>query len=175
ATTATITFYKDNGSTVVQQLNLPATSRTTVTVKSIAGMEQANFATAVASTSGHPLIVERTMSWDGTGYGSHGEKASSGAASTWYFAEGSQGYFHTFFLLLNPNPAANVAHVTFFLEDGSPVQRDYALTPTSRTTLDIASEPALANRSFGAVINFDLPGMAERGMHFGGWPVFRGG
>src|SRR5262249_15138161 len=94
ATTATIPFYKDHGSTMVQNLNLPATSRTTVTVKSIAGMEQANFATAVASTTGHPLVVERTMSWDGTGYGSHGEKASSGAASTWYFAEGSQGYFH---------------------------------------------------------------------------------
>src|SRR5262249_5875706 len=118
----TITFYKDDATKVVQTKVLPATSRTTIRVKDVAGMQSASFATSVASTGGLPVVVERTMSWDSTGYGSHGEKASAGAATTWYFAEGSQGFFHTFFLLLNPHQAANVAHVTYFLEDGSPLQ-----------------------------------------------------
>ncbi len=171
----TITFYKDDGSTVTQSQTLPATSRVTISVKDIAGLESASFATAVASTGNLPIMVERTMTWDASGYGSHGEKASSGAATTWYFAEGSQGYFHTYYLLLNPHQAANVAHVTYYLEDGSTVQRDYTLASTSRRTLDISTEPALINRSFGAVITFDLPGMAERAMYFGDSPVFSGG
>ncbi len=171
----TMTFYKDDGSTVTQSQTLPATSRVTISVKDIAGLESASFATAVASTGNLPIMVERTMTWDASAYGSHGEKASSGAATTWYFAEGSQGYFHTFFLLLNPHQATNVAHVTYFLEDGSTVQRDYSLAPTSRRTLDISTEPALVNLSFGSVITFDLPGMAERAMYFGDSPIFSGG
>jgi hypothetical protein len=129
----------------------------------------------VASLASLPVVVERTMTWDTTGYGSHGEKANAGPATTWYFAEGSQGYFHTYFLLLNQHPVANVAHVTFFPEDGPALQRDYPLAATSRTTLDAGTEPALLNRSFGAMITFDLPGMAERAMYFGNSPMFSGG
>jgi YVTN family beta-propeller protein/autotransporter-associated beta strand protein len=172
---ATMTFYKADGSTIVRPITLAATSRTTVHVSDIAGLESASFATAVSSPGGQPLVVERTMTWDATGYGSHGEKASNGPATTWYFAEGSQGFFHTYFLLLNLHSVPNLAHVTYFLEDGSPLQRDYPLAATSRTTLDIGAEPALANRSFGAVITFDLPGMAERAMYFGDSPLFSGG
>ena len=43
------------------------------------------------------------MRWDATGYGAHAEKASPGAATEWYFAEGSQGFFSTFLLLANPH------------------------------------------------------------------------
>jgi hypothetical protein len=127
------------------------------------------------SNSGLPLVVERTMWWDASGYGSHGEKASSGPALQWYFAEGSQGFFHTYFLLLNSNTASNVAHVTYFLESGAPIVRDYALAETSRLTVDVSAEPALANQSFGAVVTFDLPGMAERAMYFGDNPIYSGG
>jgi hypothetical protein len=170
-----ITFYKDDGTTVVQNRTLAATSRTTIHVKDVAGLWTAAFSTTVSSTSGQPLAVERTMWWDASGYGSHGEKASAGPATTWYFAEGSQGYFHTYYLLLNPQTTPNVAHVAYFLDDGSPLQRDYPLLAASRTTIDIGTEPALINRSFGAVITFDQPGVAERAMYFGERPLFSGG
>ncbi len=163
-----ITFYKDDGTTVVRNQTLPATSRTTLRVNQIDGMEAAAFSTSVTSTNALPLVVERTMWWDASGYGSSGEKASAAAASTWYFAEGSQGYFHTYILLLNPHAVSTVAHATYFLDDGSTVRRDYTVAATSRLTIDAASEPALLNRSFGAVFAFDLPGMAERAMYFGG-------
>ena len=127
------------------------------------------------STGGLPLVVERTMWWDGRGYGAHTEKAGTAAASTWYFAEGSQGFFHTYFLLLNPHAVDTIAHVTYLLEGGAAVQRDYTVTALSRRTIDAGSEPALANRSFGAVVSFDLPGMAERAMYFGDTPLFSGG
>src|SRR5262249_32517918 len=91
------------------------------------------------------------------------------------FAEGSQGFFHTFFLLLNPQPTANVAHVTYVFEDATSIQRDFPMGPTSRLTVDAGADPALINRSFGASVIFDQPGMAERSMYFGATPLFSGG
>jgi hypothetical protein len=138
-------------------------------------MESAAFSTSVASSSAVPLMVERTMWWDATGYGASTEKASAGAASQWYFAEGSQGFFHTYYLLLNPHAIDTVAHVTYFPEDGPALQRDYTVQATSRRTIDAGQEPELINRSFGALVTFDLPGMAERAMYFGSTPIFSGG
>jgi YVTN family beta-propeller protein/autotransporter-associated beta strand protein len=170
-----ITFFKDDGTTVVQNKTLPATSRSTISVGNIAGLAGASFSTSVTSTDGLSLIVERTMWWDASGYGAHTEKASPAAAAQWYFAEGSQGFFHTYFLLLNPHAVDTIAHVTYFLESGPAVQRDYTVAATSRRTIDAASEAALINQSFGALITFDLPGMAERAMYFGTTPLFSGG
>src|SRR5262249_46811637 len=98
-----IDFLKEDGSTITQSQTLPATPRTTLSVETIDGMASANFSTVVTSLSHLPLLVERTMHWDASGYGAHTEKANEGVGSTWYFAEGSQGFFHTFFLLLNPH------------------------------------------------------------------------
>lgn len=170
-----ITFFKDNGERIVLHEELAATSRATIRVREIEGLENATFSTSVVSTGGEALAVERSTTWDSSAYGAHAEKASDGVAPTWYFAEGSEGYFRTYFLLLNPHAVANVAHVTYFVEGGAPVVRDYPLQPTSRTTIEIAQEEALLNRSFGARITFDLPGMAERAMYFGMNPVFSGG
>jgi YVTN family beta-propeller protein/autotransporter-associated beta strand protein len=170
-----ITFLKSDGTTVVWQQLLDPTSRLTFPPKFLAGLESAEFSTVVDSMAGMPLLVERTMWWDSTGYGAHGEKASAGPAAEWFFAEGSQGYFHTYFLLLNPQAVANVAHVTYLLDDGSTVARDYPLAASSRRTIDAGSEDALINRSFGAHVVFDLPGMTERAMYFGSDPLFSGG
>jgi autotransporter-associated beta strand protein len=170
-----IRFFKDDGSTVLHTLTLAATSRVTIRVNDIAGLETAAFSTAVVSNGNVPLIVERTMWWDAAGYGAHTEKANAIASSQWYFAEGSQGFFHTYFLLLNPHPVNTVAHVTYLLEGEPAVQRDYPMVATSRLTIDPGSDAALVNRSFGAVVTFDLPGMAERAMYFGDTPFFNGG
>ena len=50
----------------------------------------------MTSTAALPIVVERTMRWDATRYGAHTEKATDGPAKTWYFAEGSQGFFVTY-------------------------------------------------------------------------------
>jgi autotransporter-associated beta strand protein/YVTN family beta-propeller protein len=171
----TVTYFKDDGTTVVQMRDLAATSRTTIRVNDVAGMEWAAFSTSVTSHAGLPLVVERTMWWDPSGYGSHTEKASEAAQTQWYFAEGSQGFFHTYFLLLNPHQVATNAHVTYLLEGGEAVQRDYVVPATGRLTIDAAGEPALQDRSFGARVTFDLAGMAERAMYFGDTPLYSGG
>jgi hypothetical protein len=171
-----IAFLREDGSTVSLTRTLPPTSRTSIHVDDVAGLEAATFSTVVTSTSQVPIVVERTMRWDGSGYGSHTEKANEGAATDWYFAEGSQGFFHTYFLLVNPQSTANTAHVTYVLEDASTVTHDYTLAPTSRLTVDAGAEPLLLSRSFGATITFSAPGMAERSVYFSqGGDLYAGG
>jgi YVTN family beta-propeller protein len=156
--------------------NIKPIDATTLAVGApIVGLEASAMSTQVTSTTGLPLIVERTMRWDQTGYGSHTEKATAGAATEWFFAEGSQGFFSTFFLLVNPQTTANVAHVTYLRENAAPIVRSYDLLASSRRTIDVRSEPELVNRSFGARMTFDRPGVAERAMYFGASPLFTGG
>jgi hypothetical protein len=175
AAPVTITFFKEDGTTVLQDRTLAPLSRTTIHVDTLAGLEATSFSPQVVSTRGLPLMVERTMWWDASGYGAHGEKAVEGAAPQWYFAEGNQGFFSTFFLLVNPRDAANHARVTYFREGASELTRDYALPPRSRVTIDAGADPDLINRSFGALVAFDQPGVAERAMYFGRDPLWSGG
>jgi hypothetical protein len=170
-----IRFLTGDGVSIVQTRTLPPTSRTTIRAEEVNGLEATMFATIVTSTNALPIVVERTMRWDASGYGAHTEKATAGAAPVWYFAEGSQGFFSTFFLLANPHAAANVAHVSYFREGEPVLERDYDLVPGSRKTIDAGAEPELVNRSFGARVTFDLPGVAERAMYFGGDPQWIGG
>jgi hypothetical protein len=171
----TVTFLKEGGSTVVQTLTLPATSRTTLRVDQIAGLEGTAVSTIVTSTAGLPLVVERTMRWDASGYGAHTEKAVEAPATTWYFAEGSQGFFSTYILLANPDTNPNRAEILYLREGTSPVSRTYDLAPRSRVTVDAGADPALVNQSFGMIVTFDAPGVAERAMYFGTTPLWRAG
>jgi hypothetical protein len=132
--------------------------------------------TIVHSTDGVPLAVERTMSWDKTGYGGHGGSAIS-PNRRWLFAEGSQGYFDTFVLLANDN--ASDAHVTakFLVEGGSPVTYPVTVPAHKRVTIYAGDIPAIVNTSFGIDVSADVPITAERSMYFphGGPRIFEGG
>ena len=171
----TIEFLRADGITVTLQRTLAPLSRTTVRLDDVPGLESTAVSTRVTSTDGVAIVVERTMRWDATSYGAHTEKATAGAAAEWYFAEGSQGFFSTYLLLVNPHATANVAHVTWLREGEPALQRDYALPPSSRVTIDAGTEPDLVNRSFGARVLFDQPGAAERAMYFGASPLWTGG
>jgi YVTN family beta-propeller protein/autotransporter-associated beta strand protein len=170
-----MTFSKDNGTVVTREMTLPATSRTTVRVNEFEDVEAAAFSTTVVSTSGVPLVVERTMWWDASGYGASTEKAGTEGSTTWYFADGSQGYFHTYFLLFNPNVTDTVARVTYLMEDGPAVEHEYPVPAGTRVTVDAGELPELRDRSFGTRIEFGLPALAERAMYFGDTPLFAGG
>jgi hypothetical protein len=177
-----VSFLKPNGSVDLLTETLPARSRRTYRVKQLPGLPSlANTAvsTVVESTLGLPLVTERTMFWDGTYYGGHGGTAITEPAKTWYFAEGSQGFFDTYLLLANSgNVTANVT-VTFLRENGEPpVTLRKAVKPTSRENVwtgDAELDGALTNRSFGIRVESDQPIIAERAMYFGAQPFWNGG
>jgi hypothetical protein len=174
----TITYLKAGGGTVTQNVTVQPTSRITILVDNVPGLENVGeVSTVVTSAAGLPVLVERTMRWDTSGYGASGDHAVDGTRSKWYFAEGSQGFFLTYILLANPNAVANKARVTFLREFGqAPVVVERDLEANSRFTLDLSTIPEINNQSFGAIVEFlNAPGAAERSMYFGRAPIFLGG
>jgi autotransporter-associated beta strand protein len=170
-----MTFFTQANGTVVKTMTVPAMTRRTVTLNAISEIGEGAVSTIVTSTTGLPLVVERTMTWDKSGYGSHGEKAVNGPALSWFFGEGSQGFFSTYLLLANPQTAANTATVTYYREGDVPLTRTYALDPQSRMTIDMGADAGLVGRSFGMGVQFTAPGVAERAMYFGTSPLWNGG
>ena len=70
------------------------------------------------------------MRWDATGYGAHTEKATAGAAPEWYFAEGAQGFFSTYFLLAeSADDGEHRARHLLPREGERRSTRDYPLAP----------------------------------------------
>jgi subtilisin-like proprotein convertase family protein len=132
--------------------------------------------TVVHSTNAVPLAVERTMSWDGNGYGGHGGTAVS-PDTRWLFAEGSQGFFDTFLLLASDNAVPVIVDVRFLIEGGGTVTRRVTLAAHSRYTLYAGDVPEIVNTSFGMDVQAAAPIIAERSMYFphGGPRVFEGG
>ena len=60
--------------------------------------------------SNQSVVVDRTMTWDGNGFGSHAETSIEQPATTWYLAEGSTaGTFDLYYLLQNPNAQRRAA------------------------------------------------------------------
>jgi autotransporter-associated beta strand protein len=166
----TITFLKDTGEQVEISRTLPAESHLMIHVDEIPGLEGAAASAQIVSRSGQPLFVERSMFWDATYYAGHTGSAISEPAPDWFFAEGAQGYFSTFVLIVNPND--NAADVTFtFLREGeSPVVKTVAVGPRARLTVGAGDFAELRARSFGIRVHATQPIMAERAMYFGSLP-----
>ena len=176
ATTATVTFLKEDGTTITQDVTLEAMTRRTLHVDSIPGLENAGgVSTVVRSTNGNPLVVERTMFWDASHYGSHGGTAVDGPRTRWLFAEGSEGFFHTFVLLANSSATPSTVTLTFLREGTTPYVRTLTVPPTSRVTLAANGVPELVNRSFSIAVDASTPIVAERSMYFGTARLFDGG
>ena len=170
----TVTYQDELARVKAQSLMLPPLSRTTVSADAHPTLGATPFSSTVTSHLGIPIAAERTMRWDATGYGMHLEKASPALARTWYFAEGSQGFYDTFFLLTNPTPGPSAVRLRFLLENGTEVIRDDLLLGNSRMTIYAGDIPELVNQAFGAVVTFSVAGGAERAMYFG-TPLFNGG
>ena len=170
-----VQFLKPGGATVTQSYTVPGLSRMTIRVDDIAGLENTEVSTIVTSVNAVPIVVERTMRWDAAGYGAHTEKAVSGPSTTWYFAEGAQGFFSTYLLLANPNAQANMATVEYLREGTTPIVRTYPIAPSARLTVDVGADPDLVGHSFGMTVTFAVAGVAERSMYFGQNPLWNAG
>ncbi|AMY09924.1 IPT/TIG domain protein [Luteitalea pratensis] len=181
-----IQYLKSTGDIVTFERTLPANSRTTFwpQVEYPAQLGSAEFSTVVESTEPGKLIVaERAMYFDpsptGSGFQRSGHDAVGvpEASYEWYFAEGytggnAQTAFETFLLLANTNGAATTASVTYQLDSGQTVTRDYALAPNQRLTVWVDQEgrsfdARLKAASFGMTVRATQPIVAERSMYWG--------
>jgi hypothetical protein len=140
--------------------------RRTLTRADLAGLVSPDFSTVVECDQ--RIVLDRTMSWDGGGYGSHAESGVAAPATTWYLAEGStSGDFQLFYLLQNPNPTSTTATVRYLRPLGQPpIERVHTLAANSRTTIPVdAQAPELASTDLSAVITAPQPIIVERAMY----------
>jgi subtilisin family serine protease len=104
ATTATLSFLRSDRDPLDIQVDVPAGTRQTIWPRDVLGPDDAQFSTTVSASQ--PLVVDRTMTWDGSGYGAHAETATNEPSPRWYFAEGAtHSGFALFYLLQNPGDA----------------------------------------------------------------------
>jgi autotransporter-associated beta strand protein len=168
--TATLTFLREGGATVVVQRVIPARARITVHVEEIAGLENASASVEVKTDPRLPLIVERTMFWDASYYGGHTANAVARPERQWIFAEGFQGFFDTYILIANANDAATTATLTFLRENDTPVVKTVNVDPFARKTVYAGDYEELQGRAFGIVVDATEPVIAERAMYFATQP-----
>jgi M6 family metalloprotease-like protein len=176
AVNATVTFLREDGGTVVETYALPPEARRTLRVDDVPGLAGSQVAVSTVVEAAAPLLVERTMFWsEREYYAGHGSAAVEGASTTWYFAEGCQGFFDTYLQLANANPAPANVTVTFLRESGTPVVSLVTVPPNARKTVFAGDYPALLEQGFSTVVSSDVPIIAERAMYFGTSPFWKAG
>jgi hypothetical protein len=116
-------------------------------------LEEEEFSAKVVSTV--PIMAERVMYADTATEVWAAGHASAGVIQPepqWFFAEGATGaFFHTFFLIANPNPAEVTVRATYLLDNGTSFVKDYIVEGNSRYTLSAhTTDPRLAAATFSA-------------------------
>ncbi len=171
-------FLPLDGKWVTHCITVPALGRRTVDVGTIDGLSASEFATAIESDV--PVIAERTMTWDGTGYGAHTETSVDSAATEWFLAEGATiGQFQLFYLLQNATFEAADVEVTYLLPaPQAPIVKLYRVEPGSRFNIWVNHEDeALGSAEVSARIRSvnGVPIIVERAMYLNGRRTFEAG
>jgi CSLREA domain-containing protein len=167
AATAVVRFQKTDGSEVVETVNLDPIARTTVDPE-LLGLTNAEFSTVIESDQ--PVIADRTMRWDASGYGSHAETSIGRPLTQWYLAEGATlNGFDLFYLVQNPNNSAAHIEVRYLLPAPlTPVVKTHTVAARSRFNIWVnTQDAALASAEVSAVITStnQVPVIVERAMY----------
>jgi hypothetical protein len=164
---ATLEFLGSNHQQHSQTVVLPAHIRKTVALTEGGSQPDNDFSTIVDAD--RQIVVDRTMYWDQSGYGSSAETAIAAPGTTWYLAEGSTGgAFDLFYLLQNPGDVDAAVTVNYLLPaPAAPIVKQYVVPAKSRKTIYVDLEgAALAGTDVSAKITSDQPILAERSMYF---------
>jgi Tol biopolymer transport system component len=168
AATVTLEFLGANSQLRSTTLTLPSHGRQAVTLYEGNDFHPDNdFSTIVDAD--RQVVVDRTMFWDQSGYGSSAETAIELPRTTWYLAEGSTGgAFDLFYLLQNPGDTeANVTVKYLRPAPAPPIVKSYTVAPKTRRTIYVDTEgPELVATDVSAKITSDQAILAERAMYF---------
>jgi hypothetical protein len=162
-------FLRATGAPVTHEVTIAASTRISVDPGSIAGVYGTSFSVVVESDAA--VVVDRTVSWDASGYGSHAETALPDASTTWFLAEGAtHSTFDLFYLIQNPNPTSASVTVRYLRPSPLvPLTRTYAVAGNSRFTIVVDNEviagQSLASTDVSAAITSTLPIVVERAMY----------
>jgi len=166
-----VTYMFQYGVTKRQAVYVPAHSRRTVDVNKTVGPDKD---VSARLESDQPVVVERPMyfnykgSWDGGSTGS----AVPAASTRWYLAEGAtHPGFIEWLAVMNPNSTDTRVRITYMFPGGATLKQSVNVIAHSRKTV-LVNDVVGPNRDVSAVIDSDLPVIAERPMYFkykGAW------
>ncbi len=159
-------------------LVIPATSRRTIDLRLLAGLESANISSVIESDV--QVVVDRTMRWDQTSRsGAHAETSSPAPSLTWYLAEGAtHGAFDLFYLIQNPSQTlAAQVRIRYLLPAGAPIEQDVTVPPNTRATVYVDTQPGLAATDVSGVLQSlnGVPIIVERAMYSSAAGTFAAG
>ncbi|MHB8896940.1 MAG: hypothetical protein ACYC99_17445, partial [Candidatus Geothermincolia bacterium] len=161
----TVNYMFQYGVTKRQAVLVPAHSRCTVDVNSAVGP---NKDVSARLDSDRPVVVERPMYFNFRGSCDGGSTASAVAAPStrWYLAEGAtHPGFTEWLAIMNPNSAGAKTYITYMFPGGATQRQAVDVAPHSRQTI-LVNDVVGPNKDVSAVIDSDLPVIAERPMYF---------
>ena len=162
---ASLTFILGDGSTVVQPMLIPATSRQTLRVNDAIGPDR-DVSTVVESDS--MLLVERPMYflYSGAWPGGHVATGARSPKNYWFFAEGTtRGGFVEWLCLQNPQGEKVRADLSFMTGEGEVVPYGVDLAPHSRTTINV-NQVLGPGKDVSVSVHSSEPIICERPMYF---------
>lgn len=136
-----ITYMKGDGTTNLQTITVPRTSRYTVLPKDALGEADDaahDFSAKVESANDIPIVVERPMyaNYKGSWTGGHDVLGDSYPSRTFYFAEGTcRPGFDAYVAVQNPGVKEATARVTYMTGDGQVKTQDITIAANARVTL----------------------------------------
>jgi hypothetical protein len=162
-----LTFQTMDGVERHHLLRMAPLSRATVRSADVPGLGNTSFSTHLDSD--RPVVAERTVAWDRSGYGAHSEGSLPLPGPEWYLAEGAtHSGFDLFYLIQNPNRATVPVQVTYLLPSGLPLVKTYQVPPTTRYTIWVDLEDQrLAHTDVSAIVRSldGQPIIVERAMY----------
>lgn len=164
AASAWLNYLTTDGRVVTQNVVVPARSRVEVNVNSALG--QALHATTI--TASIPIIAERQDFFDyqGSLLGSTTSMSSNNAHTSWYIARGDTSSGHMEALAVaNPNAAAAIFQVVYYVATGQPVVKTYTLTAHTRMTINLADDVGV-NKTVGVAVYATVPLVVEQAVFF---------
>lgn len=179
AVTATINFLRPGGAVVTRTYTLPPTSRTTIRVDAIPGLEDTDVSASISATQ--PIVVERTMYWpdpQSNWYEAHNSAGVTQTGTKWAMAEGEVGGalgYETYILLANPGTNAADVRLTFLRQGNSPITMNRSVPPNSRLTVS-AAEVVPSGDRFGVLVDSlnGAPIVVEHAIYWNGGGQFWG-
>jgi hypothetical protein len=161
--TAKATYMLEDGTTVSRSYLVPPRTRISVYLN----QEVPNARVATKIDSDLPIVAERSVYFP-DGLGAHTTMAAPAPSKLWYLPEGSTSKpFTENVLVMNPNDAPANITVSLMKEDGTTVQKQYNMKPTSRLTLEMNG--ILPDTAFSTKVESDQPVVVERSMYFNDW------
>ena len=160
---ATAIYMKEGGDTTTRKYLVPERSRVSINVN----LEVPDARVATEIESDIPIVAERSLFF-ASGMGAHNSMGAPAPSKRWFLPEGSTTEpFCENILLMNPN--ASTANITtvFMKEDGTSIEKQFVMKPTSRLTLQM--NDILPNTAFSTRVESDQPVVVERSMYFNDW------